>query len=282
MRMAFDVVTGGPADGEPVLLLHGFPQDHREWELVRPRLHAAGLRTVAPDQRGYSPGARPADIAAYRPERLAADAIAIMRSCGAPAFHLVGHDWGAAVAWQVAAAHPSCVRTLTALSVPHVGAIAQALLRDSGQRAMFRYQLMLAAPGSEAAMLADDLLWLRRAMAPIGDRAALYLDAMRDPGRLAGAVNWYRAHPGFRAWGAEMPPVTVPTTFVWSDRDGAVSATAARRCADWVRGDYRFVELPGRSHWLPEEAPEETAEAIIETVRRAATARADRQGSLRT
>jgi pimeloyl-ACP methyl ester carboxylesterase len=263
MPMAFDVDAGGPADGEPVLLLHGFPQDRREWDLVRPALHAAGLRTVAPDQRGYSPGARPAEVAAYRPARLAADAVEIMEAHGAHTFHLVGHDWGAVVAWQVAATYADRVRTLTALSVPHVGAIAQALRDDPRQREMFRYQAMLAAPGSEQAMLADDLNWMRRAMAPLGGRAAPYLEAMRDPGRLTGAVNWYRAHPGFEVWGAELPPVAAPTTFVWGDRDGAVSPTAARLCAGWVTGDYRFVALEDRGHWLPEEAPQETADAII-------------------
>jgi pimeloyl-ACP methyl ester carboxylesterase len=249
--MAFD---------EPVLLLHGFPQDHREWDLVRPILEAAGLRTVAPDQRGYSPVVRPADVAGYRPALLAADAVALMDG----PFHLVGHDWGAVVAWQVAATFPERVRSLTALSVPHVGALASALRDDAGQREMFRYQDMLIAPGGDDTVLE----WMSRALAPLGDRAALYLDAMRDdPGRLTGARNWYRACPTFEAWALSLTKVPVPTTFVWSDRDGAVSRTAAGRCGDWVTGDYHYIEMTGRSHWLPEEAPEEVAAAIVGAVR---------------
>ncbi|MEV7629825.1 alpha/beta hydrolase [Actinoplanes sp. NPDC089786] len=260
-EFSFDVVIDGPADGVPVLLLHGFPQDHREFDLIRPKLHAAGLRTIAYDQRGYAPGARPADPAAYTPLEAATDAVAIMDTLGVPAFHLIGHDWGAVVSWLVTALHPERVRTLTAVSVPHPAAMAKALADDESQREQFGYQAMLAAPDGEDSVRADDFAWFRRALAPIGDRAEQYIDAMRDPGRLTGAVNWYRA---LRVgdW-AELPAVTVPTTFVWSDSDLAIGATAAHLCADWVSGDYRFVALSGVSHWIPEEAPGALLDAAL-------------------
>ncbi|MFG1608389.1 alpha/beta fold hydrolase [Actinoplanes sp. NPDC049265] len=259
--LTFDVTIDGPADGVPVLLLHGFPQDQREFELIRPELHAAGLRTIAYDQRGYSPGARPADPAEYTVLEAAGDAVAILDALGVPETHLIGHDWGAVVSWLVTALHPDRVRTLTAVSVPHPNAMAQALRDDETQRKQFDYQAMLAAPDGEDAARADDFAWLRRALAGAGDRAGLYVDAMRDPARLTGAINWYRARPaGGRA---ALPAVTVPTTFVWSDKDLAIGATAARHCADWVTGDFRFVSVPGVSHWVPEEAPEVLVEAAL-------------------
>src|ERR1051325_203582 len=90
--LTFDVYEGGPADGPPVLLLHGFPQDHREFDAILPRLHAAGLRTYALDQRGYSPGARPADVTAYSLAEATADAVAVRDELGAGKAHAVGHD----------------------------------------------------------------------------------------------------------------------------------------------------------------------------------------------
>lgn len=113
--LTFDVQDGGPRDGAVVVLLHGFPQDSSSWELVAPRLHDAGLRTLAPDQRGYSPGASPREVSAYRGPELVADVLALMDAAGAERVHLVGHDWGGAVAWLVAqraphrlASSPSC------------------------------------------------------------------------------------------------------------------------------------------------------------------------------
>src|SRR4051794_2953424 len=121
--LRFDVVDGGPADAdETVLLLHGFPQTSASWAPVADRLHAAGLRTLAPDQRGYSPGARPGGRAAYRVEHLVDDAAALVTSSGAGSVHVVGHDWGAVVAWALAAHRPELVRTVTGVSVPHPAA----------------------------------------------------------------------------------------------------------------------------------------------------------------
>jgi pimeloyl-ACP methyl ester carboxylesterase len=259
--LTFDVTVGGPAGGVPVLLLHGFPQDHREFELIVPALHAAGLRTIAYDQRGYSPGARPADPAGYSALEAAEDAVAILDVLGLPRAHVIGHDWGSIVSWHVAALHPDRVGTLTAVSAPHPNAIAQALRDDEHQRKRFGYQAMLAPPDGEDAARADDFAWIRRILTPIGDRADRYVDALRDPARLTGALNWYRAlRTGLRA---DLPAVTVPTTFVWSDRDLAFGEISAGRCAEWVTGDYRFVRLPGIGHWVPEEAPEALTEAAL-------------------
>ncbi|GAA2640415.1 alpha/beta fold hydrolase [Paractinoplanes durhamensis] len=271
--MTFDVYEGGPADGEPVLLLHGFPQDHREFDLILPRLHAAGLRTYAVDQRGYSPGARPDDVRSYRISEPAADAIAILDALGVEKAHVIGHDWGAQVGWLLAAEHPDRVRTLTAVSVPHPRALRLALRVRPTQRARFAYFAVFRSPIAERFLLGGGAAVLKAMLRPIGDRAALYVDAMREPGRLTGGLNWYRGLAGGDLTSAGV--ITVPTTYVWSDRDGVVARTAALRTRDWVEADYQFVVLRGVSHWVPEQAPEALADAALHRITGDAQTRSD-------
>lgn len=259
--MTFDVFPDGPADGEPVLLLHGFPQDHRQFDLVAPRLHEAGLRTYALDQRGYSPGARPSGVSAYQIAEPAADAVAVLDALGLESAHVVGHDWGSQVGWMLAALHPERVRTLTAISVPHPRALRMAMRVRPSQRARFAYFALFRSPVAERFLLGGDAAMLRTMLRPIGDRAALYVEAMREPGRLTAALNWYRGLAAKDA--ATVAVITVPTTYVWSDRDGVVARTAVLRTRDWVEADYQLVVLRGVSHWVPEQAPDALAEAIL-------------------
>ncbi|MBX7265703.1 alpha/beta fold hydrolase [Micromonospora sp. Llam7] len=265
--LRFDVTTGGPEHGEPVLLLHGFPQHSGEWDGVVPALHAAGLRSYALDQRGYSPQARPTRVEAYRLGELVADALAVLDALGVATAHVVGHDWGAIVGWALAAAHPDRVRTLTAVSVPHPAAMADALANDPQQRARSAYMLLFRQSVAERTLLALGAAGLRRLLRGVGDaaRVAAYADPMREPGALTAALNWYRAMS--RAELAATGPVSVPVTFVWSDGDAAIGRAAAQACAAHVTGDYRFVELPGFTHWIPDEAPAPLAEAILARVR---------------
>lgn len=259
--LTFDVFEGGPADGAPVLLLHGFPQDHREFDLLLPRLHAAGLRTYALDQRGYSPGARPSGVPAYRLSEPTADAVAVLDALGIDSAHVVGHDWGAQVAWLLAAHHPERVRTLTAVSIPHPRALRLALRVRPSQRARFAYMAVFRSPVAERLLLAGGGAVLKRMMQPISGRAALYADAMRDPGRLTGGLNWYRALSGDQLAGTGV--INVPTTYVWSDQDPVVGRLAALRTGDWVEADYQLVAMRGVGHWVPEEAPKELADAVL-------------------
>ena len=131
--LTFDVIDRGPADGPPVVLLHGFPQFNTSWEPVMDRLVAQGYRCLAPNQRGYSPRARPPRRRDYRLPYLAEDVLALIDAIGGGPVHLVGHDWGAAAAWQVAATAPERVATLTALSVPHPAGFKKAM-RDAVAR----------------------------------------------------------------------------------------------------------------------------------------------------
>ena len=170
----------------------------------------------------------------------------------------------AAIALCLAATYPERVRSLTAISVPHPRALGLALRVRPTQRARFVYQAFFRSPGSERALLAGNGALLKAMMRAIGERAGLYADAMREPGRLTGGLNWYRALSA-KALGG-MGVITVPTTYVWSDHDPVFRVTAALKTADWVQADYQLVAMRDIGHWVPEEAPKATADAVIRRV----------------
>lgn len=258
-----DIHEAGPADGEPVLLLHGFPQGADAWDAVVPALTGAGYRTIAPDQRGYSAGARPAGRAAYALSGIVEDAVAVIdERCGGRA-HVVGHDWGAAVAWRLAARHPERVRTLTALSVPPLMAYARSVV-TSRQFLASWYFAALQLPWLPERLLGDQRRFAGILQRTGQSRERAERDARRlaDPAALAAAIGWYRAVPTQRS--AVDPPVTVPTLFVWSDGDTAITRQATELAHTHVTGPYRYAELRGVSHWIPEEAPDQLAALLLE------------------
>jgi pimeloyl-ACP methyl ester carboxylesterase len=278
----FDVLDSGPADGEPVVLLHGFPQDASAWHDVAPRLNAAGLRTLAPDQRGYSPGARPPARAAYRIRELVRDVHALLDAARLDSAHLVGHDWGGTLAWMLAARSPDRVRSLTVLSTPHPDAMTWAMTH-SRQAWMSRYMLAFQLPWVPERVLAArfESIFTRTGL-PASD-ATRYAARIRSPGDLSGPLGWYRATPPLprvrrpapRGTGARSPAVPrtmidVPTTYIWGRHDFALGRAAALRTAASVRAPYRFVELDA-SHWLPETEPVRVAGEIIDRVSGRAT-----------
>jgi pimeloyl-ACP methyl ester carboxylesterase len=262
----FDVHLGGPEGGTAVLLLHGFPQHSGQWDLVAPTLHQVGLRTIALDQRGYSPGARPEDTAAYRIAECVADPLAILDALRVDAAHVLGHDWGALVGWHLASRHPDRVRTFTAVSVPHPLALAAAVGADPDQRERSSYIRLFRAPGrAEQVLLADGGCRLRRMLEGVPpDRIESYLRPLREPGALTAALQWYRAMSPADLAG--LGPVAVPTTLVWSDHDEAIGRTAAEGCAAYVTGEFAFLEVAGVTHWVPEEAPEAVSEAALDRI----------------
>lgn len=263
--LAFTALEDGPAGGEPVLLLHGFPEGARCWAGVLPLLAAAGLRAVAPDQRGYSPRARPVDVAAYSLDHLVADTLGMLDALGWATAHLVGHDWGAVVAWVLAARRPDRVRTLTVTSIPHPAAYGAALATDPVQQQLSGYLRLFAVPGkAEQVLLADGEARLRRFFDGSGmvpEEVDGYVVPLLTPGALTAALDWYRA--ARPADYADVPPVAVPTTYLWGEQDLGVSPAAAQGCAEHVDADFRFVPLPEGSHWLPEQLPEVVAAEVV-------------------
>ncbi|MCX4571796.1 alpha/beta hydrolase [Streptomyces sp. NBC_01571] len=259
----FDAITAGPSEGRPVLLLHGFPQTALAWQQQIAALTACGYRVVAPDQRGYSPGVRPDRPEDYRMGALVDDVVAITEELGWATFDLVGHDWGGAVAWWTADAHPGLVRTLTVVSTPHPGALAGALRSDPDQRARSHYMIdWRETPSTEDRMLADDARQLRSVYAGKVPQASVdaYVRQLSQPGALTAALNWYRAgRPD-----ATIGLIDVPTLYVWSTQDAAFGPAASQETEQWVSGPYRFETLHDVSHWIPEEAPEALNGLLLE------------------
>jgi len=263
--LTFDVRADGPDDGRPVLLLHGFPETSASWAAVTPQLTEAGLRSYAVDQLGYSPGARPAEVEAYALTNLAQVTADLMTAMDVPRADVVGHDWGANVAWALAAWHEDRVRSLTAVSVPHPTAFTTAFRSDPEQQERSAYIRLFWQQGkAEEVLLADDARRLRRMFGDAVPAEAVdeYAAVLSAPGALTAALNWYRAMSS----DTPVDEVARPTTYVWSDADVAVGRIAAEGCAEYVTRDYRFVELAGVSHWVPEQAPEQLAVAILDRI----------------
>ncbi|GIE78526.1 alpha/beta hydrolase [Actinoplanes philippinensis] len=274
--MRFAVVDEGPVGAETVVLLHGFPQSARSWSGVSRPLLAAGYRVIAPDQRGYTPQARPRSRRAYRLHELVADVVALIDAAGAGRVHLVGHDWGGGVAWMVAATRPDRLHTLTAVSAPHPRAVVTAML-TSGQAWQAWHVGFFQLPWlPEAAIRARGgrlaVAMLERSGLDAG-RARAYADRLvADPDGLAAALRWYRAMPLDTRVGLSAGAVTVPTTYVWSTDDIAIGRRAAESTGRWVTGPFDFKVLEGVSHWIPEQAPDALAAYILDRIRGIASA----------
>ncbi|MEU5843850.1 alpha/beta hydrolase [Rhodococcus sp. NPDC047139] len=261
-ELTFDVRVAGPRNGTPVVLLHGFPQTSRSWTPVARLLVDRGFRVIAPDQRGYSPGARPAGPEHYTMPSLTGDVLGLLDEFELDRAHLVGHDWGAAVAWHLAAHHPDRISTLTALSLPHLAAYGWALREDAEQRERASYIRVYREEGkAEDLLLADGARRLREMFAPsVGsDAVDHYVATLSAPGAMTAALNWYRAMTRDLD---STPSIRVPTTYIWSTGDMAIARAGAERCGEFVDADYEFVVLPGVSHWIPEEAPVDVVHAV--------------------
>ncbi|MEU6642501.1 alpha/beta hydrolase [Saccharomonospora sp. NPDC046836] len=260
---SFDAIAAGPTDGRPILLLHGFPEAAIEWEHQVAALGRAGFRAVAPDQRGYSPGVRPVDVAEYGLDQLAGDVVAIADALGWQRFDLVGHDWGGAVAWWTADRHPERLRSLAVVSTPHPGALGEAIRTDEDQAMRSQYMRDWRQSGTtEQRMLANNAEALRRMyewkVPP--SRVEEYVRRLSEPGALTAALNWYRAgRPSDR-----IGTVSVPVLYIWSTEDVAFGSTAALDTENWVTGPYEFQMLEDVTHWVPEEVPETLTALLLE------------------
>jgi pimeloyl-ACP methyl ester carboxylesterase len=268
--LTFDVLDAGPPDGEPVVLLHGFPQDATAWNRVTPALHQHGLRTLAPDQRGYSPGARPTGRSPYTLRETTADVLALLDAAGLESAHIVGHDWGGFAAWALGAWHPDRVRTLTVLSVPHPGAMSKALI-SSDQALRSSYVGLFQVPVlPERLLLAGNGAALRRMLRHGGlPREAVdhYVSRMQEPGALTAALGWYRALPVSSR--DPVGTVRVPTLHLWSTGDAFLGRAATEDTARFVDAPYRLEVLDDVTHWIPELAADRVAELVTAHVRTA-------------
>lgn len=264
-------VTAGPADGPPVVLLHGFPEFWYGWRKQIPALAAAGFRVWAPDQRGYNLSDKPKGIAAYELEALAHDIIGFIEATGHEQVNLVGHDWGGMVAWCVALLAPQMLRRVAILNAPHPHVARQRLsaadlrqLVRSGYIGFFQLshlpEAILGAAGYRTIARA-----LRASSRPgtfPDEELAEYRRAWSQPGAMTAMLNWYRAlrRQTDRQWPTR---VTVPLTVIWGKKDQALrSVMAEESVALCDQGE--LIWLPDNTHWVQHEAAEEVNALLIE------------------
>lgn len=266
-RVAGDGVTLAVADegeGPAVVLLHGFPDSSRLWRNQVPVLVGAGFRVVVPDLRGFGESDRPDAVEAYAIRHSVADVVAILDALEIERAHVVGHDWGAAVAWLFTAFLPARVDRLVALSVPHPATLRE---RTIEQREKAWYQLWFQFPGvAEEVLPRDDWKLMRELLRGAGDIEQYVADLSR-PGALTAALNWYRANAAPQRELEQMPPlppVAAPTLGVWSSGDNYLTEERMLRSGEHVSGPWRYERVEGASHWLQLDAPERVSELLLE------------------
>ena len=251
-------------EGVPVLLIHGWPDSARLWRHQVPFLVSNGFRVITPDLRGFGRSAKPDEVAAYRLGNAVADMTAILDHFDIGTAHMVGHDWGAAVAWFTAMLIPARVRTLTVISVSHPRA---APTLRSYEMAWYRLFFQFAGI-AEATLQHDDWAWLRMLTRGDGDQAQWIADLSR-PGALTASLNWYRANLAPRLPGPrpELPPVAAPTMGIWSTGDHYLDGEMMRNSASLVTGPWRYEEVADASHWVPLDAPGRLNDLLLEWLR---------------
>jgi pimeloyl-ACP methyl ester carboxylesterase len=265
-QLRFTVDTAGSDNGVPVLLLHGFPQTRFMWRDQLRALAAVGFYAVAPDQRGYSRGARPPEVDAYTTDSLIGDALNLMDACGARRFHLIGHDWGGQIAWLIAAGHQQRVASLSVLSRPHPAAFTRAMTEDPEQAKRSRHHKGFREADAIARLREDNFSSLRKGLEREGIAAAevdVYMRAMAEDGALESAINWYRAN----TLASAVAPVAMPTLYIWGTSDASVGRRAAELTAQFVSGPYKFVEIEGGGHFIVDQFPDRIAPLLIEHLR---------------
>jgi pimeloyl-ACP methyl ester carboxylesterase len=259
--------------GPLVLLLHGFPQFWYQWRHQIPALVEAGFRVVAPDMRGYNLSDKPPGVRAYRVELLARDVERLILACGERRATVIGHDWGAIVAWVAAMHHPGRVERLVILNVPHPARFVDGLL-SPGQLLKSSYMFLVQIPRlPEEVICAGDFALLRSALRrdPVrpGTFAAedieRYLRALARPGALTATLNYYRAllrNPGETR--ALLKRIEAPVLVIWGERDRFLSRRLAEPPRLWVPNLLRVERLQDASHWVAEDRPLEVNTLLLD------------------
>lgn len=271
--VALSVQEMGSSSGTPVILWHGFPELGYSWRHQAQALSDAGHRVVVPDLRGYGESDRPEGTEAYGFPGLVADVAGLIDALGHGDAHLAGHDWGGSLCWATSALMPQKVRSLFILNSPHPVASAECRQVPEQQQKSW-YMLLFQFPGiAEEWLLKDDAANLE---AFVFDTAApgtfgpeerrTFTDALRRPGAMTAALEYYRANIPPENWlkpPPDLPPITVPTTIAWADADAYMSPLLLERSISKVKGPLDVVMLEGVSHWAQQEAPSEVSAALL-------------------
>lgn len=248
--------------GPAVVLLHGWPDSSALWRHQIPALVANGLRPIALDLRGFGRSDKPDDVSAYALTQSVADVVGVLDHLGIAKAHVVGHDWGAAVAWLTACLQPERVDRLVVLSVPHPAAP-----RTLRQREMSWYQLFFQFEGiAEATLQHNDWALFREFLRGDGD-IERYVDDLSRPGALTASLNWYRANLAPRPPSdspTQLPPVRSPTLALWSTGDHYLDGARMEASADFVESEWRYERIDGASHWIPLDAPDRVNDLLVD------------------
>ena len=252
-------VTG---QGRPVVLLHGFPDSGRLWRHQVPALAGAGFQVIVPDLRGYGRSGQPEAVEAYSMALLAGDVMAILAELGIGRAHVVGHDWGAALAWALASFAPGSVDHLVVLSVGHPATFRRTL--EQCEKSW--YMLLFQFPGIAERWLTEDDWANFRSWGRHPDADQVIADLAAN-GSLTPGLNWYRANVRPESWVArpvQLPPVQAPTMGIWSTGDGALTEIQMTDSAENVAGPWRYERLDGPGHWLQLEAPDQLNTLLLD------------------
>jgi epoxide hydrolase 4 len=269
------VMTDGPENGTAVILLHGFPEFHYGWKNQIPALVEAGFRVIVPDQRGYNLSDKPGGISAYDVDTLAMDVVGLFDHFGIEKARLVGHDWGAAVAWTVAINHPERLEKLAILNVPHPDVMTDYVLRNPAQRKKSWYVFFFQIPWLVEWILGkNDFEYLAQLLKRSGHRNTFtdadiveYKKAWSQTGALTGMLNWYRSivRRGVRSAFIPKTParrVHVPTIMLWGQRDVALSFDMAQPSIN-LCDEGRLIFFDKATHWVQHDASEEINQQLI-------------------
>lgn len=259
-------IGGSPSAHKVIILLHGFPETSRMWERSMNYFISKGFYVLAPDQRGYSAGARPNNIDEYTIDKLANDIILISKKLKIKNFHLVGHDWGAAVGWYLTAKKPKKIKSFTSLSVPHLNAFSNSLKNNYEQIFKSYYMFIFQIQGLSEFLLR---LFNFKLFRSIWDKHEIdeiksYFKTFEEKNALKSSLNWYRASRFNKI--LKIEDIMVPTLLIYGERDKYLGRYAIDRTRKYVKGPYK-LKIINASHWLIQECFHEVVEEILEHIK---------------
>jgi pimeloyl-ACP methyl ester carboxylesterase len=267
--LCLHVAQCGPEAGPLVVLLHGFPEGWYAWRHQIGALAAAGFRVWAPDQRGYNLSDKPRRVRDYRIDELAADVLGLLDAAGAQTAAIVGHDWGAAVAWHLAAHHPERISRVAILNVPHPRVLARALRRNPRQLAKSWYVFFFQLPWLPEGLVRLHGWWAARQALLRTSKAGVfspedladYQIGWGELGAMRSMINWYRAAARYVSLLGKTGQVKVPVHIIWGENDAFLEKELARQSLEWCDAG-RLTYLPA-SHWVQHEMPAEVNELLL-------------------
>ncbi len=256
------VAAAGPEEGELVILLHGFPEFSYGFHHQMEELAASGYRVVAPDQRGYNLSDKPERIEDYTIDKLRDDIVGLIEAFGETSAFIVGHDWGGAVAWHLAASKPECVKKLIAINIPHPAAMPRVMMKNPLQWVKSSYMAFFQLPEvPEKLMAENDFESMKQAVKGTARSSAFteqeldrYREAWSQPGALTGMLNWYRALRKGSLNQVPKRPIEIPVRILWGIGDQFLSPMLAKESLEFCE-NAELVWIGEATHWVHHEQP---------------------------